>query len=171
MYCTEGSDSTHMWERVQQYVAGTSPSAALQGGSLGFPRQLPSSVLGFWSSVHCRLCCNVLRGYQALVGRAFCSGTHHPSGRTHSLHTAEQTPESDAFKILICQFNIWLLKGSWTNLALLFFNTVFVILCIFWVDNYPVCTVYCRIQEYLLWLFFLVSQGVWLLAQISWHCF
>lgn len=56
MYCTEGSQSTHIWEWVQHYVAGTSPGAAVQGDSLGFSGQLLSSALAFESSLPCRLC-------------------------------------------------------------------------------------------------------------------
>ena len=56
MYRIEGSHSTHIWERVQLCVAGTSPGAALQGDSLGFSGQLLSSALAFESSLHCRLC-------------------------------------------------------------------------------------------------------------------
>lgn len=56
MYCIEGSQSTHTRERVQHYVAGTSPGTALQGDSLGFSGQLLSSALAFESSLHCRLC-------------------------------------------------------------------------------------------------------------------
>jgi len=48
MYCSRGSESTGVRERVQHYVAGTSPAAALQGDSPGVygAAATPSTVFG-----------------------------------------------------------------------------------------------------------------------------
>lgn len=47
MYCTEGSESTCMWEQIQHYVAGTNPGTALQSDISGFSGQLLCSAPGF----------------------------------------------------------------------------------------------------------------------------
>lgn len=50
MYCAERSESTRIRERVQRYVVGTSPGAALQGDSSGFSGELLSSASGFFGA-------------------------------------------------------------------------------------------------------------------------